>query len=182
MVYTAEYVDLLSLATHNVPDNFLVDNCSVEDIWRMWFISKACLGLHVHELNIEQLTRVLRRKGFTLTPDRKMVIKIPSGTQHRRYEIVSVLRKALLERFIPQRVCDHVLTETTLGEKLMTTKHRITENLMYTGSLTCTCDQYPAFGSQKRHGHSFIPSWQYTGFSKATVQSTMKSVLTRADQ
>ena len=141
----------------------------------MWFISKARLSLHLHRLNIEQLTGVLQGKGFTLTPDREMVIRTPSGTQRRRYEIVSVLQKALLESFIPQRVCDHALNtvrvvrlaETTLGEKLITTKHWITE--MYTGSLPCTCDQYPEFSSQKRHGHICIPSWQYSGFVKATV-------------
>ena len=86
-------------------------------------------------------------------------------------------------------MCDHALSTvrvvrlagTTLGEKLITTKHWITE--MYTGSLPCACSQYPEFSSQERHGHSFIPSWQYTGFGKGhkatvTFQSTMKSVLT----
>ena len=76
------------------------------------------------------LRRVLRRKGFTLTPDSEMVIRIPSGTQYSRYDIASVLRRALLVSFIPQRVCDHAvstvrvvkLAEVTLDQKLLTTK------------------------------------------------------------
>lgn len=112
-----------------------------------------------------------------------MVIRIPSGTQYSRYDIVSVLRRALLVSFIPQRVCDHALStvrvvklaEVTLGQKLITTKKWITD--LYTGSLPCTCDQYPELHSHKRHGHIFIPSWQYTGFGSSAVQAPMQSVL-----
>ena len=64
-----------------------------------------------------------------------LVIKGPSGTQYSRYDIVSVLRRALLVSFIPQRVCDHALStvcvvklaEVTLGQKLITTKKWITD-------------------------------------------------------
>ena len=117
---------------------------------------------------MEQLRRVLRRKGFTLTPDSEMVIRIiriPSGTQYSRYDIVSVLRRALLVSFIPQRVCDHALStvrvvklaEVTLGQTLITTKKWIID--LYTGSLPCTCDQYPELHSHKQHGLIFISSW-----------------------
>ena len=68
--------------------------------------------------------------GFTLTPDSEMVIRISSGAQYSRFDIVSVLRRALLVSFIPQRVCDHALRTVrvvklagvTLGQKLITTK------------------------------------------------------------
>ena len=51
--------------------------------------------------------------------------------------------------FIPQRVCNHALStvhvvkldEVTLGQKPITTKKWVTD--LYTGSLPCTCDQYP---------------------------------------
>ena len=55
------------------------------------------------------------------------------------------------------------------------TKKWITD--LYTGSLPCTCDQYPELHSHKRHGHIFIPSWQYTGFGSSAVQAPMQSVL-----
>ena len=48
---------------------------------------------------------------------------------------------------------------------------------MYTGSLPCTCDQYPELHSHKQHGHIFIPSWQYTGFGSSTNQTPLQSVL-----
>ena len=75
----------------------------------MGSISARHLHLHDHQLNKEQLKRVLLTKGFTLAPDSEMVIRIPSGAQHSKYEIVSALRKALLVSFIPQRVCDPAL-------------------------------------------------------------------------
>ena len=125
----------------------------------MWSISKEHLSIHVHKQNREQLKRVLLRKGFALTPDSEMVIRIPSGAEHSRYEIVSSLRQALLVSYIPQRVCDHALdtvrvvqlADQILGSMPITARRWITE--MYTGSLPCTCDQYPELSSQKRHGH-----------------------------
>ena len=71
-----------------------------------------------------------------------MVVRIPSGTQYSRYDIiVSVLKRTLLVSFIPQRVCDHALStvrvvklaEVTLGQKLITTK-----NSLRSGLLICT--------------------------------------------
>ena len=132
---------------------------------------------------MEQLKRVLRRKVFTLNPDSEMVIRIPSvhsGAQYSRVDIVSVLRRALLVSFIPQRACDHArrtvrvvkLPEVTLGQNLITrftTKKWITD--LYIGSLPCTCDQYPELNSHKRHGHSFIPSYHCTGVGSSAVQA-----------
>ena len=85
--------------------------------------------------------------------------------------------------FIHQSVRDHALrtvrvvklAEVTLGQKLVTTKRWITD--MYTGSLPCTCDQYPELHFHKRHGHNTIPSWQYTGFGSSAGQAPMQSVL-----
>ena len=60
---------------------------------------------------------------------------------------------------------------------LITAKRWITDMPLYTGSLPCTCDQYPELSAHKQHGHIFIPSWQYTGFGCSTVQAPMQSVL-----
>ena len=73
-----------------------------------------------------------------------MVIRVPSGTQYGRYDIVSFVRRARLVSFIPQRESGHALStvhvvkfaEATLGQKLFTTKKWIT--VLYTGSLPCT--------------------------------------------
>ena len=92
--------DVLFIVSHRLSDNFIVANYLVEDIWRMWSISKEHLSIHVHKQNREQLKRVLLRKGFALTPDSEMVIRIPSGAEHSRYEIVSSLRQALLVSYI----------------------------------------------------------------------------------
>ena len=112
-----------------------------------------------------------------------MVIRIPSGAQYSRYEIVSSLRQALLASYIPRRVCDHALAtvrvvrlaDRTLGVMLITAKRWTID--VYSGSLPCTCDQYPELSAQKRHEHIFMPSWQYAGFSCNTAQAPMQSVL-----
>ena len=120
-----------------------------------------------------------------------MVIRVPSGAQHSKYEIVSALRQALLVSFIPKRVCDHALQtarllglsslQTELGSMLISTKRWISQVYsVHSGTLPCTCNQYPELSSQKRHGHIiiiFIPSWQYTGFGCKTVQAPMQPVL-----
>ena len=80
MVRSADYEDLLWVASHKLSDTFMLTNLSVDSLWRCWLISKHQLGIHIHKQNVEQLRRVLRRKGFTLTPDSDMVIRIPSGT------------------------------------------------------------------------------------------------------
>ena len=89
MIRPQDYSDLLWTVSHQLSDNFIVENYLVEDIWRMWSISARHLDLHVHNMNKEQLKRVLRRKGFTLTPDSEMVIRIPSGAQHSTNEVAS---------------------------------------------------------------------------------------------
>ena len=103
MIRSPEYrYDLQSTMAilHRLSDNFIVANYLLDDIWRMWSIFKEHLSVHVHKQNTEQLKQVLLRKGFTLTPDSEMVIKIPSGAQHSRYDIVSSLRQALLVSYI----------------------------------------------------------------------------------
>ena len=189
MIRPQDHPDLLWTVSHQLSDNFIVENYLVEDIWRMWSISARHLDLHVHNMNKEQLKtdkRVLRSKGFTLTPDIEMVIRIPSSAQHSKYEVISALRQAVLVSFIPQRVCDNALqtarvvklADRTLGSMLISARRWIIQ--MYSGSLPCTmsCGQYPGLASHTRHGHIFIPSWQYyTGFGYKTVQAHMQSVL-----
>ena len=53
----------------------------------MWSISKEHLSIHVHKQNREQLKRVLLQKGFALTPDSEMVIRIPSGAHCSEQQI-----------------------------------------------------------------------------------------------
>ena len=162
MIRPQEYSDLLWTVSHQLSDNFIVENYLVKDIWRMWSISARHLDLDVHKLNKEQVKMALLRKGFTLNPDSEMVIRIPSGAQHSKYEVVSALRQALLVSFIPQRVCDHALqtvrvvklADRTLGSILNSTKRWVIQ--MYSGSLPCTCDHYPELSSQTRHGHTII--------------------------
>ena len=88
-VRSNEYSDLLWTVSQQLSDNFTVENYLVEETWRMWSISERHLNLHVHKLNEEPPNRVLLRKGFTLTPDSEMVIRIPSGAQHSTNEVAS---------------------------------------------------------------------------------------------
>ena len=130
MVHDAEYDKLLWIALHKLSTTFMLTNLSVDSLWRCWRIAKHCIGVHIHKLNVEQLTRVLQRNGFTLTPYSEMVIRIPSGAQYSQFDIVSVLRRALLLSCITLRVCDHAIrtscvvtfAKVTFGQKLITTK------------------------------------------------------------
>ena len=49
-----------------------------------------------------------------------------------------------------------------LGEMLRSTKYWIQQ--LDTGEeLKCRCKEYSIFGFPMRHGHIFVPSWQYDG-------------------
>ena len=151
-----------------------MENLSVEQMWIVWAIRWRELALPIHQVNISQLTTVLRQLGFTLTPDSELVIKIPSEVQVTRMTVISTLPNASLVLFIPQMVCDHVLknieimrqADQTISEVLITTKHCI--QTMYRGPLPCNCHLYPAEWPC-RHGHIFVPSWQYEGPCSHTV-------------
>ena len=126
---------------------------------------------------------VLCTRGFTLTPDRELVIRIPSDVQATRMTVIATLRKALLVSFIPQMICDHVLRSTrvvrlaarTIGSVLITTKRWILK--MYTGPLQgpLPCNYPPEW--PRRHGHIFVPSWLHEGSSRSSMQSTMQSTI-----
>ena len=155
-------------------------------MWVMWAIRQRELALPIHQVHIAQLTTVLRQRGFTLTPDSELVIKIPSEVQVTRMKVVSTLRKALLVSFIPQMVimvCGHALrnirivrqADRIIGEVLITTKHWI--QTMYRGPMPCNCHLYPAEWP-RRHGHNiFVPSWQYEGPCSHTMHSTIQSTI-----
>ena len=101
-------------------------------MWIMWAIGRREPALPIHQVNISQLTTVLRHRGFTLTPDSELVIKIPGhgDVQTTRMTVISTLQKALLVSVIPQMICNHVLRNIqvvrqatkTIGEVLITTK------------------------------------------------------------
>ena len=143
MIRTAEYSNLLFIVSHRLSENFIVANYLVEDIWRMWSVSKEHLSIPVYKQTREQLKRVLLRKEFALTPDSEMVIRIPSGAQHSRHDIVSSLRQALLISYIPHRVCDHALAsvrvvklaDRTLGPLLIMPSNGLLIIIMCTGLL-----------------------------------------------
>ena len=182
LVRPLDYSTLLHIAKHKASNSYLKENLSVEQMWIMWAISRRELALPIHQVNISQLTTVLRHRGFTLTPDSELVIKIPGDVQTTRMTVISTLRKALLVSFIPQMVCDHVLRNIrvvrqatkTIGEVLITTKHWI--QTMYRGTLPCNCHLYPAEWP-RRHGHIFVPSWEYEGPCSHTMHSTMQSTI-----
>ena len=135
---SAEYSDLVFI----VSANLIVANYLVENIWRMLSISKEHLSIHVHKQNREQLKREILRKGLG-SPDSEMVIRIPSGAQHSRHDIVSSLRQALLISYIPHRVCDHALAsvrvvklaDRTLGPLLIMPSNGLLIIIMCTGLL-----------------------------------------------
>ena len=59
--------------------------------------------------------------------------------------------------------------EMKLGDVLDTTKHWINS-----GDSSCNCHLYPS-DFPRRHGHIFVPSWEYKGPYKRTVTALMSS-------
>lgn len=91
-----EYTDLLDIARCKVSTDWMKDKLSVEHVWIIWAFSRRELALPIHRMNINQLTTVLRNRGFTLTADRELAIRIPSEVQATSMTAISTLRKALL--------------------------------------------------------------------------------------
>ena len=144
----------------------------------MCAINRRELPLPIHKMNTAKFSTVLRCRGRTLTPDRDLVIIIPSEVQSTRMQVISTLRKALLVSFVSQMVCDHVLRSTrfvrlaarTIGAMLITTKRWITK--MYAGPILRNWHLYPP-DWPRRHGYIFVPSWMYeeTGGLKSQVRA-----------
>ena len=84
----------------------------LKPVWIIWAISRQELALPIHKMRIAQLMTVLRHRGFALTPDQDLVIRIPSEVQAMRMQVISTLRKALLVSFIPQMMCNYALRST----------------------------------------------------------------------
>ena len=125
--------------------NCLKANISVEhfvDYDTLWVISRRELALPIHKMNTTQIATALRCRGFTLTPDRDRVIRIPSEVQATRMQVSSTLRKALLVSFIPQMVCDDVLRSTRVVR------------------LAARTIEGPATNSSHRHPPRHIPDFE----------------------
>ena len=61
---------------------------SLKWVIQQWAISRREVALPIHQVNISQLTTVLRHRGFTLTPDTQLVIKIPGDVQTTRMTVI----------------------------------------------------------------------------------------------
>ena len=160
-----EYADLLHLARRKVSTNYLKATLLLNIImWIMWGISRRELALPIHKMNTTQLTTVLRCRGFTLTPDRDLVIRIKQGTCNENASNLNLTKgsvgifhttddnnyatmsSGLLEscHWQPERLASSVL---------ITTKRWITK--MYTAPLPCNCNLYPLAGIVT------LPTWPY---------------------
>ena len=109
-----------------------------------------------------------------------MVLKLPPAAQVSKLEVRIAFRLTMVHSNLSADLVAPLMyalrvvqqAERKLGAVLDTTKHWINR-----GDSSCNChpSDFP-----RRHGHIFVPSWEYKGPYKRTVTALMSSrVLSR---
>ena len=181
-VRPSTYNELLQVALKEEKMDAKCANLSAESLWKLWSISCRHTTAGVHRRNIAAIRKALRAKGITATPDSEMVIKIPSTVQVKKKEVRRVLQAMLNASFLYSCIAQYiartarVVQETVkpLGTTLDTTKHWV-GLIQANEALPCVCQDYAQYGFPMRHGHIFVPSWQYKGPFQDTVREVMNS-------
>ena len=177
-----DYDYLLAILRHDV-DRSEADGLLVQDLWRMYGISKREIepkAPKTHLKNTKFISRELNRRGITLRPDKNVVVRLPVSSTVRRKDVLKCLKMALVKTYLPLCVCDHMLNHLTiiwegprkLGAELDNGKlwaERINDCI----PIQCNCSLFPDL--PRRHGHVYCPSWEYTGNYEATVRANMRS-------
>lgn len=171
---------LLHIAKHDYgQSNAMYDSLLASELWQLWNVSARVCTPRVHMVNMSKVKRALRKKGITLTPDSIVRISIPSTVLVTKRELRRELMLQLDQSFVP-RIIRTFITKNmlfvkskapTVGDMLRNQAKMI--GMLQYGDLPCTCHLYP--GLPKRHGHVYVPSWQYEGVGEEVVNSNMKS-------
>lgn len=177
-----DYDYLLQILRHEV-DRSEVDSLLVQDLWRMWGISRREIeptAPNTHAKNTKFITKELRRRGITLRPDRNVVVRLPWSSTVRKKDVLKCLKTALVKTYLPLCVCDHVLNHLSIvwegPEKLgaaLDNGKRWASRINDCIPIRCNCHLFPDL--PKRHGHVYCPSWEYNGDFSATVRANMRS-------
>ena len=107
-----DYDFLLACCKQEIPRSEWLD-LSVEDLWKMYGIS--CREVEpsaqkTHIRNCKLISKELRTRGITLQPHRDVVVKLPSCSKVSTRDVRLCLKAALRKTFLPQCVCDHLLS------------------------------------------------------------------------
>ena len=182
MVRSTNYNKLWQVALYEEKMKLVCGTMTVEDLWRLWIISGRYTTEGVHKRNISAIRFELRARGFTVTPDSELVITIPPTVQAKKKEVKQVLKAMLKHSDIYKSMISGLMQITRvvqqnrpkLGMEMQSTKHWI-QQLDKGKKLKCRCKEYSEFGLPMRHGHIFVPSWQYRGPYRKTVNVVMQS-------
>jgi hypothetical protein len=154
-------------------------NLSVYDLYALHWTSRRLCRASIHIRNTGVIERELWSRGFLVRPEGSMVMKLPPTAR------VSILeaRIAFKQTMVHSNLTDNLVaplmyalriveqSEQQLGRALDTTKLWINS-----GQESCTCHLYPS-SWPRRHGHIFIPSWEYQGPFKQTMTAIMSSTV-----
>ena len=121
---------------------------------------------------------------MTVTPDTTPKLKLPSGSPWTRREVLRLLNSTLKASYIPLAVCDFL----TSNLKLQYTAPESVLSCLDNGrkwaraindceNILCCCNRPEYAGLPRRHGHIFVPSWEYTGPHEATINGSSKNLL-----
>ena len=152
---------------------------SVYDLYALHWTSRRLCRASIHIRNTGVIERELWSRGFLVRPEGSMVMKLPPTAR------VSILeaRIAFKQTMVHSNLTDNLVaplmyalriveqSEQQLGRALDTTKLWINS-----GQESCTCHLYPS-SWPRRHGHIFIPSWEYQGPFKQTMTAIMSSTV-----
>ena len=106
-------------------------------------VSSAHCTNGVHMVNKQQIKRVLRRKGITLTPDSEIRIPCPPTVLVTKRELRMELKNQLKHSFIPDIICRSILrkakfvkqSSVTIGDMLR--NHMKLTAMLQHGDLPC---------------------------------------------
>ena len=172
--------NLLHIARHDYGrSNEVYESLLASELWRLWMVSNAHCSGGVHKVNKQKIRRALRRKGITLTPDSEIRIPCPPTVLVTKRELRMELKNQLMHSFIPDIICRSIIRKAKFVKQGSVTIGNMLRNhgkliaMMQQGDLPCVCHQYPHL--PKRHGHVYVPSWEYSGFGERLVRCNMKS-------
>ena len=123
---------------------------------------------------------------MTVTPDTQPRLKLPAGSLWTRREVLPVLDSTLKASYIPLVVCAFLTSNLKLQYTSPAPMLKCLDNGRQWEKMinnceeilhVCCCDRPEYAGLPKRHGHSFLPSWEYTGPHQPTICGSSKTLL-----
>ena len=154
-------------------------NLSVYDLYALHWTSRRLCRDSIHIRNTGVIERELWSRGFLVRPEGSMVMKLPPAARVSILEARIAFRQTMVHSNLTDNLVAPLMyalriveqSEQQLGRALDTTKLWINS-----GQESCTCHLYPS-SWPRRHGHIFIPSWEYQGPFKQTMTAIMSSTV-----